>query len=201
VIETRDLPNHNSRVIRERKRQAQGLPGYIGMMTTQPRCRVVAVLMAVVAAPLLVDGFKHNGTSSTGDFLDKWAVKVKGGKEVADAVAEQHGFRNIGQVTPSPPSLPPLSQGGGAPTARGQPWPVLLLCGHLLGSFGHAEFVRFCGGLSRSTNSSLLQCPPPPPPNNTSYPPESIPPHTELLARTTDWFAQGPLSFRAQVQR
>lgn len=50
----------------------------------------------------LVAGFERTGPSSTGDYLDKWAVKVKGGKEVADAVAAEHGFRNIGQVRCAP---------------------------------------------------------------------------------------------------
>lgn len=37
--------------------------------------------------------------SAAETFVDKWAVHVKGGKHVADAVAAEHGFRNIGQVS------------------------------------------------------------------------------------------------------
>eukprot|EP00035_Acanthoeca_spectabilis_P021494 m.438547 g.438547 ORF g.438547 m.438547 type:complete len:950 (-) comp18255_c0_seq1:61-2910(-) len=36
--------------------------------------------------------------SAAETFVDKWAVHVKGGKHVADAVAAEHGFRNIGQI-------------------------------------------------------------------------------------------------------
>jgi len=32
------------------------------------------------------------------EFLDKWAVHVKGGTAAADAVAQAHGFRNLGKI-------------------------------------------------------------------------------------------------------
>jgi len=31
-------------------------------------------------------------------YLNKWAVEIHGGPEVANAVAQQNGFRNLGQV-------------------------------------------------------------------------------------------------------
>ena len=42
--------------------------------------------------------FDVNYLLASGIFLNKWAVKVDGGQQVADYLAEEHGFRNLGQV-------------------------------------------------------------------------------------------------------
>lgn len=32
-------------------------------------------------------------------YLNKWGVHIKGGSKVADQVAQEHGFQNLGQVS------------------------------------------------------------------------------------------------------
>ena len=32
-------------------------------------------------------------------YTNEWIVEVKGGPEVADEIAERHGFKNLGKVT------------------------------------------------------------------------------------------------------
>eukprot|EP00038_Savillea_parva_P007732 m.172197 g.172197 ORF g.172197 m.172197 type:complete len:971 (+) comp13486_c0_seq1:235-3147(+) len=59
--------------------------------------RRVLVLLAAMAGDARVTGTQHSEMVGV-KFVDKWAVVVKGGKDVADAVAEAHGFRNIGQI-------------------------------------------------------------------------------------------------------
>ena len=38
-------------------------------------------------------------TSKENAFSNQWAVLIKGGKEVADRVAREHGFKNMGRVS------------------------------------------------------------------------------------------------------
>jgi hypothetical protein len=41
-------------------------------------------------------------TCAAADMTNSWAVQVRtGGKEAADALAEKHGFINLGQVGPA----------------------------------------------------------------------------------------------------
>ncbi len=54
-----------------------------------------AILVVVVALAGLSDSLEPERGDPTGS----WVVQVRGGRKVAEQLAEKHGFRNLGQVS------------------------------------------------------------------------------------------------------
>ncbi len=43
-------------------------------------------------------GYRANGQQDASSYTGEWAVEVRGGREEADHIALQHGFKNLGHV-------------------------------------------------------------------------------------------------------
>ena len=57
----------------------------------QRAASLVAIIVSCLSAIPIVDGYSQ--------YTDSWAVRVIGGRSVADEVAARHGFINAGQVS------------------------------------------------------------------------------------------------------
>ncbi len=61
----------------------------------------VSVLLSLLVLSLAAHGAQReeDGGLEGETFSNSWAVEVDGGDEVAELIAEKHGFTNLGQVS------------------------------------------------------------------------------------------------------
>lgn len=60
----------------------------------------ISVLLALLALSLTAQGAKGKGDDGGGTiYSNSWAVEIAGGDEVAELLADKHGFTNLGRVS------------------------------------------------------------------------------------------------------